>query len=121
MPLVDPRPDEHLWEGSEQALQPAPSRLLAETPELMMALLNDGADPNFADKHGQTPLHLASGLGYALLEAVQFLCTARADVDKLDNNGWTPQVIAAQEGHEAIVRALLDASTDKEQSSAFAV
>ena len=34
MPLVDPRPDEHLREGSEQALQPALSRLLAETPEL---------------------------------------------------------------------------------------
>jgi cytohesin len=35
-----------------------------------------------------------------------------ADVNKATDNGWTPLLIAAHNGHEAVVRALIQAGAD---------
>ena len=43
---------------------------------------------------------------------VRSLIEAGADVDKAKNNGVTPLFAAAESGHEAVLRALIEAGSD---------
>ena len=55
-----------------------------------------------------TLLMYASGLGHATL--VDLLLERGASVNLQDSNGWSALMLAAYEGHRAIVRRLLSAS-----------
>ena len=69
--------------------------------------LRQGANPNEKDSQNRTGLHWAAQLGS--LGIVRCLIEHEAQVNVSDNLGFTPLVVAAGEGHDLIVRELLDA------------
>ena len=77
-------------------------------------LLAHEADPNLADKNGDTPLIIASRLGFG--EGVERLLRARAVVDKPNRLGETPLIVAAQGRQAGIVRMLLEAGADPDKA-----
>jgi uncharacterized protein len=76
-------------------------------------LLAHDADPNLADKNGDTPLIIAARLGFG--EGVERLLRARALVDKPNRLGETPLIVATQLRQERIVRMLLEAGADPDR------
>jgi ankyrin repeat protein len=75
-------------------------------PEAVMTLLANGADSRATDSDGNTPLHHAarsSDPGVAAL-----LRDAAAEVDALNNEGWSPLAVACQVGNWRLARFLLE-------------
>lgn len=75
-------------------------------PEAVMTLLANGADSRATDAEGNTPLHHAarsSDPGVAAL-----LRDAAAEVDALNNEGWSPLAVACQVGNWRLARFLLE-------------
>ena len=77
-------------------------------------LLSRGADPNIADKNGDTPLILAARLGYP--EGAARLLMARALVDKANRLGETALIVAVQQRQPGIVRMLLEAGANPDKA-----
>ncbi len=77
-------------------------------------LLGKGADPNIADKHGVTPLMLASQMGST--DAVVALARSGANVDVTDDAGETPLISAVHAHNLAMVRILLAAGADPDRA-----
>ncbi|KFM70353.1 Death-associated protein kinase 1, partial [Stegodyphus mimosarum] len=63
-------------------------------------------DPNFCNKHGETAIHIASGLGH--LNVVKFLHSKRANIHALDSHGDSAIYWAARQGHDHIIRFLYE-------------
>ncbi len=80
-------------------------------------LTQRGANPNFADKAGVTPLQTAIGLGY--VEGAEALLNAGADVEQASNTGETPLIAAVLRRDAGLVRLLLakGASPDRADNS----
>src|SRR5688572_21678976 len=70
-------------------------------------LIQNGAEPNLADKDGDTALMIAARLGY--MEGVLTMLAARASVDAANRQGETALIIAVQNRQVQIVRRLLEA------------
>ncbi|KAL6614834.1 hypothetical protein ACP70R_037104 [Stipagrostis hirtigluma subsp. patula] len=68
--------------------------------ELLEDIIRYGGDINRPMKDGTTALHRAVCDGN--IEMVELLLENGADIDKLDNNGWTPRALADQQGHDEI-------------------
>ena len=64
-----------------------------------------------ANKDEETPLWIASQQGR--LEVVKVLLEAKAEVDRVDAQGFTPLIMATQRGKLVVVRVLLAAGADK--------
>ena len=81
-------------------------------------LLSNGADPNIANRDGDTPLIMAARIGY--LEAAQWLVGKKARVDEANRMGETPLILAVQGRHTALVKYLLSkgANPDKTDNAA---
>ena len=77
-------------------------------------LLAHDADPNLADKNGDTPLIIGARLGFS--EGVARLLMARALVDKQNKLGETPLIVASQARQAGIVRMLLEAGADPDKA-----
>ena len=80
--------------------------------EVATSLLRYGADPNIPDNRGVYPLHLAATLGYraciaAILQTQTPDDAKKAEVDDCDCEGWTPLLLAVENGHADIVGDLL--------------
>jgi ankyrin repeat protein len=86
-----------------------------------LALVEGGADPNTADRAGNTPLHVAAQKGS--LELVKKLLAKGANVNAqnapTELTGFrpvgglqTPLLIAARENHIDVMKALIDAGAD---------
>ena len=73
-------------------------------------MLAKGADPNIRDSAGNTPLMLASQIGYQ--EGISLLLDRRASVDLANNSGETPLIRAVQNRDLTTARALLTAGAD---------
>lgn len=81
-------------------------------------LLQRGANPNLADKKGNTPLMLATQLGF--VEGIDWLVSKKVQVDQSNRSGETALILAVQLRNTEAVRALLKAgaNADKKDSRA---
>lgn len=73
---------------------------------MIAALLDDGADPNAADRQGFTPLHFAAQQWS--IEAAQILLERGADVDPVNTYGNSPLWTAVfnSKGRGALIEVL---------------
>jgi ankyrin repeat protein len=79
--------------------------------QVVQALLRAGADPSLGHPDGETPLMAASHAGSVPI--VRLLIEAGANVNAVDTyQQQTALMWAADEGHAAVVQALLDAKAD---------
>ncbi|XP_043214460.1 death-associated protein kinase dapk-1-like isoform X4 [Amphibalanus amphitrite] len=62
-------------------------------------------DPNVANKHGETALHVAAGLGQ--LEVVRVLRAKGANLNQTDSNGDNTAFWAARHSHSAVLNYLI--------------
>jgi ankyrin repeat protein len=70
-------------------------------------LVRRGANLNVEDAPNEfTPLMHAAWYGY--LRLTKLLLDHGADVNHVNNDGWTALIIASETGHEEIVQVLLD-------------
>lgn len=75
-------------------------------PDAVTTLLANGADPRATDPDGNTPLHFAarsSDPGVAAL-----LLDAAAELEVLNNEGWSPLGVASAAGNWRLARFLLE-------------
>jgi ankyrin repeat protein len=77
-------------------------------------LLTFDANPNLADKHGVTPLMLASQLGY--VEGIGILAAKGARVDTANDAGETPLILAVHRRDIPMVKILLAGGADPGRS-----
>ncbi|CAM9160357.1 unnamed protein product, partial [Ectocarpus sp. 12 AP-2014] len=70
--------------------------------------LMSGACPNSRTRLGRTPLHLAAASGNNRVVST-LLGSTRTDVDALDNEGYSPLMVASEGGHCSTVEVLLRA------------
>lgn len=78
--------------------------------ERVKYFLDAGADVDFADEGGCTPLFWAAKTGKA--EICKMLIKVGADVNAMNGSGWRPLSIAAVNGHLEICKLLIDAGAD---------
>ena len=81
-------------------------------------LLRSEADPNLADRSGETPLIAAARIGYG--DAVQWLLIAGAKVDAANRMGETALIIAVQQRQTRIIRQLLEAGANPDKTDSAA-
>jgi len=84
--------------------------------DVVRTLLRFGADPNYKDHRGETPLMSAIAAGRN--DIVTLLLEAGAQTQTMDNEGWTPLISAIVGGRREIVESLLRAGVDLEQRDA---
>ncbi|KAM6956621.1 uncharacterized protein FYW47_012572 [Aplochiton taeniatus] len=75
-------------------------------------VITDGADPNAADKYGQTALHEISRAWN--VDVMRFFLERGADVLRPDSYGVTPLHVAAALDYEEMILFLLDSKADIE-------
>ncbi|KAH9963432.1 hypothetical protein BGW80DRAFT_850444 [Lactifluus volemus] len=87
------------------------ARQLSNHPVILIPLLFDhDAALNAVGENGQTPLHVASRMGY--LDVVRALLDRGADVNAQENNKQTPLHLASREGHFKVACVLLEYDAD---------
>merc|ERR1712130_427620 len=74
--------------------------------EQVRQLLDSGDNVNQVDKHGETPLIIASCLGYTEIVSA-LLVSPDISLNNKTPEGWTALVAAADKGHHGLVRTLL--------------
>jgi ankyrin repeat protein len=123
--LVNNTPRARMREGSPRivfatALMRA---ALAADLELVMLLLERGADPGVVSRDGETMLSAASGLAFIhgyhrgkspdeRLQLVKLFVTLGNDVNQPDDYGITPLMAAGNYGNVPIIQFLIDAGAD---------
>ena len=75
--------------------------------EVVRMLLKFGADVTARNKHGMTPLHLASQT-----EVAHMLLESSANVAARSETGWTPLHMVSRKGHVDVTRLLLEHGAD---------
>ncbi|MDU8946650.1 ankyrin repeat domain-containing protein [Ovoidimarina sediminis] len=105
----------------------APSELEARTAlhlaadvgdeEMVLLLLQEGADPHAVDRSGKQAIHLATISGHS--EVVANLLSAGVMVDSREpGEGMTPLLIASLQGEVELVELLVSAGADIEATNA---
>ncbi|KAM9734146.1 ankyrin repeat and protein kinase domain-containing protein 1 [Menidia menidia] len=79
--------------------------VLKRFPDIMLLLLEHGADATLGDEDRWTPIHFAAQNGDE--RSVRLLLDKGAAADAREKDGWTPLHLACQNGHETVVRLLL--------------
>ena len=77
-------------------------------------LINNGANPNIANKEGVTPLMLATRIGH--IEGVTELLEAGAAVDPLSSTGETPLIFAVHRRDVPLIRVLMEHGADPDRT-----
>jgi len=88
---------------SDEGATPLMNAVQSGKEEKVVFLLNHGAHPNATDLRGFTALHRAAEMGH--LQLVRLLLTRGADAAPVAE-GYTPQMLAEQNGHWEIVDLL---------------
>ena len=78
--------------------------------QIVITLVESGAEIDAEDKFGQTPLYLASRAGH--LDVVEYLIGQFADVNVWENYGRSPLWTASFSGHNDVVKLLLEYVND---------
>ena len=85
---------------------------------VLKSLLSHGAQINSVNSIGETPLHFAARFGQ--LAALKILIAQGARLnEKSKHTKATPLLVAAESGHEAIIRELLDAGAKRNVRDIF--
>lgn len=106
--------EEGEWTGANGLL----IAILYRHPKTAQLLVRNGAKQDIPDNQGRLPLPLAAKQGFELL--VRELIRAGGDPNvKSGDNEDTPLIIAAMEGHEKVVKVLLDNGADRMESNKF--
>jgi ankyrin repeat protein len=85
-----------------------------DSDEIVDLLLDAGADVNYLDRNGATPLLIAAYRGHESV-VERLLDAGGANLEaKTRKGGSTALVLAARRGHQEIVRKLIDAGADIE-------
>lgn len=79
----------------------------------MSFMIGKGANVNARDSRGQTPLVIASNLGFE--EGVDLLVTAKARVDEANDAGETPLITAVHNRKLGLMRILLKAGANPDR------
>ena len=82
-----------------------------------MDLLSAGADPNYANAKGRTPLMVAAERGQLRVTDLLLAAELGADANARDAEGWTPLILAARNGHARLVAALVAANAKTSDAS----
>ena len=77
-------------------------------------LLQNGADPNLADKNGETALMIAARVGF--LEGIGAMIAATAAIDATNRQGETALIVAVQNRHVQAVKRLLEAGASSSRT-----
>lgn len=77
-------------------------------------LTGQGADVNIANRDGDTPLLVASRIGFA--EGASFLISRGAQVDRPNRRGETPLIIAVQQRNIALVKLLAERGANPDRT-----
>ena len=72
--------------------------------EVVLLLLEHGAEVSARNNKGGTPLHYAARHGHS--ETLRFLLHTGADLQSRNNNGWTPEDLARVYSHPQVVAML---------------
>ena len=78
--------------------------------EWLNFMIAQRADVNLGNRAGDTPLIIASRIGF--LEGVELLLSSRAQVDRTNRLGETALIIAVQQRHMPVIRRLVEAGAD---------
>jgi ankyrin repeat protein len=78
--------------------------------QVVMLLLESGAELDDEDSEGTTPLSLAIANGHEAV--VKLLLEKGAKLDYKDSDGKMPLLLAAANGHEAVVKLLLESGAE---------
>jgi hypothetical protein len=81
-------------------------------------LLSKGANPDIRDNDGNSPLVIATQLGFA--DGVQMLLNFRAMVDQPNARGETPLIIATQQRNIPIIKILIAGGADPKKPDRIA-
>lgn len=82
----------------------------ARDSQMLLYLLQSGANPNLRDRDGNAALHIAAQIGFN--EAVRWLGMVNATVDATNNRGETPLILAVQQRHADTVNQLIENGAD---------
>ncbi|KAI4498575.1 hypothetical protein M0802_006281 [Mischocyttarus mexicanus] len=86
--------------------------VLQNQPDIIIALLRLGADPNSCDDQGLSPLHVAAKLHNGA-ECVDALLSSKlTKLESYSDLGWTPLLISAEAGTFDAFRSLIRAGAD---------
>ena len=83
--------------------------------DILVALIEKGANVNHADDFKSTPLLMAAEEGH--VDVVRALIDSGANIDNADNYDTTPLISAAQFGNTEVVRVLVDAGANIEHTN----
>ena len=104
--------DAHAQDGEEGWTALHLASAWGKSPELVVLLLESGAESDARDKDGWTALHFAASLS-ALPEVVAVLLDNGADIESRGDNGVTPLHIAARLSKTpSVVELLLSRGAD---------
>ncbi|XP_034949608.1 ankyrin-1-like [Chelonus insularis] len=77
--------------------------------EAVKILLENHANPNVRDRNGETALHLiCSWESKTNLQIIKLLLKYNADIEAMDDRGWTPLITACSIGNAEVVKCLLE-------------
>lgn len=83
---------------------------------LLKDIVRYGGDVTSAKTNGSTALHMA--VSEDNIEIVKYLLDKGANIDKADNDGWTPRELADQQGHEEI-KALFQSKKEQPKTQSI--
>ncbi|XP_071114827.1 uncharacterized protein [Haliotis cracherodii] len=78
--------------------------------DMVTFLMNNGADIQMVDNKRRTSLHVAAKSG--IFHLVQLCLGVDHNIDSLTKDGWTPIMVACQQGHMDIVEELVKKGAD---------